>query len=209
MSRLPKVEHEGMKARRHENFPSCLRAFMPSRLFAIVVTVICFLASCSERTEKVDAITDRANTPSLRSTEVLTVISDSGVTRYRINAEELVVYDQAEVPYTDFPKGIWVEKFNTRLEVDAEIQSDYAIRYDKKKLWDLRDNVKAVNLEGEQFECDQLFWDENTEKVYSDSRIKITQKDKIIEGFGFESNQDLTKYTIRRSTGTFPMSEED
>ena len=171
-------------------------------------TAICFLASCSDRAEKVEAITDRANTPSLRAIEVLTVISDSGVTRYRINAKEWEIYDQAEVPYWDFPKGIWLEKFNTQLDVEAEIQSDYAIYYDKKRLWDLRDNVKAVNQEGEQFECDQLFWDENTETVYSDSRIKITQKDKIIEGIGFESNQSLTKYMIRRPTGIFPMSEE-
>jgi hypothetical protein len=68
--------------------------------------------------------------------------------------------------------------------------------------------VKATNLDGEHFECDQLFWDENTEKVYSDSRVKITQKDKIITGYGFESNQALTKYTIRKPEGIFPLSEE-
>jgi LPS export ABC transporter protein LptC len=174
----------------------------------VFVTVICFLASCADRPEKVEAITDRANTPSLRATEVMTVISDSGITRYRINAQEWEIYDQAEVPYHNYPKGIRFEKFNTQLDVDAEIQSDYAIHYDQKKLWDLRDNVKAVNLEGEQFECDQLFWDMNTERVYSDSRIKITQKDQIIEGVGFESNQELTNYVIRRPTGSFSMSEE-
>ena len=178
------------------------------KLLSYFVTVLCFLASCSDRPEQVGAITDRANTPSLHATEISTVISDSGVTRYRINAPEWMVYDKAEVPYWDFPKGIRLEKFNTHLDVDAEIQSDYAIYYEKKRLWDLRDSVKAVNLEGEQFECDQLFWDENTEKIYSDSRIKITQKDKIIEGYGFESNQSLTKYVIRKPIGIIPMSEE-
>ena len=187
------------------------KSFKYNYVHIIVVafaTVSCFLASCSDRPEKVEAITDRANTPSLRATEVLTVISDSGVTRYRMNAQEWVIYDQAEEPYWDFPKGIRMEKFNTQLDVDAEIESDYAIHYDKKRLWDLRDNVKAINLEGEQFECDQLFWDQNTERIYSDSRIKITQKDKIIIGYGFESNQSLTKYVIRNTEGIFPMSEE-
>jgi len=175
---------------------------------AIVVTVICFFVSCSEKPEQVGAITDRATTPSLRATEVSTVVSDSGVTRYRINTPEWAVYDKAEVPYWEFPDGIRLEKFDIKLNVDAEIQSNYAIYYDKKRLWDLRDSVKAVNLEGEHFECDQLFWDENTEKVYSDSRIKITQKDKIIIGYGFESNQSLTKYVIRKPEGIFPLSEE-
>ena len=173
--------------------------------YMVMVAVIC---SCSEKTEQVGAITDRAKTPSLRATEVSTVVSDSGVTRYRINTPEWMIYDKAEIPYWEFPEGIRLEKFDVKLNVDAEIQSNYAIYYDKKRLWDLRDSVKAVNLEGEQFECNQLFWDENTEKVYSDDSIKITQKDKIIKGYGFESNQSLTRYTIRRPIGIFPLSEE-
>ena len=179
------------------------------RKITLFVTVVCFILSCSDRPEQVDAITNRAETPSLRATEVSTVISDSGITRYRINTPEWLIYDKAEVPFWDFPQGIHLEKFDTRLNVDAEIQSNYAIYYDKKRLWDLRDSVKAVNMEGELFECDQLFWDENTEKVYSDSKIKITQKDKIITGYGFESNQALTKYVIRNPEGIFPLSEED
>ena len=175
---------------------------------AIVVTVMCFFASCSDKPEQVEAIADRAATPSLRAAEVSTVVSDSGVTRYRINTPEWMVYDKAEVPYWDFPQGIHLEKFDLNLDVEAEIQSDYAVYYDKKRLWDLRDSVKAVNLEGEQFECDQLFWDEVAERVYSDTRIKITQKDKIIIGYGFESNQSLTKYVIRKPEGIFPLSEE-
>ncbi len=189
-------------------FPESLRYNYIHMTVAIFVTVMCFFASCSDKAEHTAAITDRAKTPSLRATEVSTVVSDSGVTRYRINTPEWMVYDKAEVPYWEFPKGIHLEKFNTDLDVDAEIRSNYAIYYDKKRLWDLRDSVKAINLEGERFECDQLFWDENTEKVYSDSRIKITQKDKIIIGYGFESNQSLTKYTIRRPEGIFPLPDE-
>jgi len=169
----------------------------------------CLFFACSEKQEKVDAITDRSNTPSLRATEIITVISDSGITRYRLKTPEWLIFDQAEVPYWEFPKGIRLEKFDSRLNIDSELESNYAIYYEKKRLWDLRDSIKAVNAEGEQFECDQLFWDENTERVYSDSRIKITQKSKIIEGIGFESNQAMTQYTIQNPTGIFPITEEE
>ncbi|MDR1729971.1 MAG: LPS export ABC transporter periplasmic protein LptC [Prevotellaceae bacterium] len=174
---------------------------------AIIAAVMCFFISCAEKTEQVEAIIDRAKTPSLRATEVSTVVSDSGVTRYRMNTPEWLIYDRAEVPYWDFPQGIHLEKFDTALNVDAEIKSNYAIYYDKKRLWDLRDSVKAVNLEGEQFECNQLFWNEVSERVYSDSMIRITQKDKIIIGYGFESNQSLTRYVIRKPEGVFPLEE--
>ena len=169
----------------------------------------CLFFACAEKQEKVDAITDRSNTPSLRAMEVTSVISDSGITRYRVKTPEWLIFDQAEVPYWKFPKGIRLEKFDSQLNVDSELQSNYAIYYDKKKLWDLRDSVQAMNAIGERFECDQLFWDENAERVYSDSKIKITRKSQILEGVGFESNQDLTNYTIQNPTGTFPITEEE
>lgn len=174
---------------------------------SVLVAAVCFFASCSENVEKVDAIHDRSKTPSLRASDVMTVVSDSGITRYRVNAKEWLVYDRAAEPYWDFPKGLHLEKFDTELKVDAEIKSKYAIYYTKKKLWDLRDSVHAMNLKGENFECKRLFWDENEQRVYSDDTITIKQTDKTIVGKGFESNQSFTRYTIRKVTGMFPVSE--
>lgn len=119
------------------------------------------------------------------------------------------MFDKADTVYWDFPKGIRLEKFDEQMKVDAELQSKYAIYYKDLKLWDLRDSVVALNLEGEKFECEQLFWNQETEKVYSDGKIRITQQDKIIDGMGFESNQSLTKYTILKPVGVFPISDEE
>ena len=52
-----------------------------------------------------------------------------------------------------------------------------------------------------------LFWDEKKEKVYSDKFIQIEQEDKIIKGYGFESNQDLTEYEIKNTTGVFTIED--
>ena len=88
------------------------------------------------------------------------------------------------------------------------MKCDRAIYYNKLELWKLNDNVKAINLSGEQFLTNELFWDQKKEKVYSDSAIKIIQSDKIIEGFGFESNQTFTKYIIRHPKGVIPIDKE-
>ncbi|MBP5457357.1 MAG: LPS export ABC transporter periplasmic protein LptC [Paludibacteraceae bacterium] len=171
------------------------------------VAAVCVFASCSDGNQTVDSVTDRAKTPSLRALDVHTVISDSGVTRYRMNAGEWLVYDRAEEPYWDFPQGIYLEKFTPQLEIDAELRSKYAIYYERKKFWELHDSVHAKNLNGEQFECKSLFWDETKELVYSDDTITIKQANKTIVGKGFKSNQALTKYEIRNVMGVFPVSE--
>ena len=151
---------------------------------------------------------ERSQMPKLSATEVTTLVSDSGVTRYRVRTKEWKVFDKADDPYWDFPKGIHFDKFDPNMKVDAEIQSKVATYYTDRKLWDLKDSVHAMNLEGEHFECDQLFWDENAQKVYSKGKIKITQKDKVIYGQGFESNQTFTKYVIKKPEGVFPIEDK-
>lgn len=173
---------------------------------AFCVAAVCFF-SCSEN-ETVNAIGDRSLVPSLHAKDVATVVSDSGITRYRINTPEWFIYDKAEDPYWDFPDGLHLERFNAKLSIDAEMNAKKAIYYTKRKLWDLRDSVHALNLEGERFDCNQLFWDEDKEIVYSDDTITIHQADKKIVGKGFLSNQELTKYEIRNVMGVFPISEE-
>jgi hypothetical protein len=73
----------------------------------------------------------------------------------------------------------------------------------------LRGNVKALNLEGEQFETPLLFWDQEGQTVYSDSSIVITRETSIIQGVGFTSNETMTEYTILNPTGVFPIDEEE
>ena len=64
------------------------------------------------------------------------------------------------------------------------------------------------SLQGERFNTSELFWDQKAEKVYSDKYIRIQQKEQIITGVGFESNQNMTRYRIFNSQGEFPVEEE-
>ena len=101
----------------------------------------------------------------------------------------------------------YLEKFNLNLEADATVEADYAHYNEPAQLWTLRGHVQAMNLEGERFETPLLFWDQKTESVYSDSAIVITREASIIMGVGFRSNQEMTKYTILRPSGVFPIKE--
>lgn len=175
----------------------------------LMVLLVLVIAGCRRRDVRLraDAVTDRAAMAVLEASDVTTIISDSGVVRYRIKAQTWKVYDKADTPYWEFPDGIYLEKFNTALEPDASIESDYAFYNEPAQRWMLRGNVKALNLEGEQFETPLLFWDQKSESIYSDSSIVITREASIIQGVGFRSNQEMTKYTILRPTGIFPINE--
>jgi LPS export ABC transporter protein LptC len=167
--------------------------------------------SCTnkDKPDKIAAVANRANVPSLHAEDVSTIISDSGVSRYRISAPLWEIYDKCEHPHQLFKKGIRLERFDENLKVDANIRGDYAYFDERKQLWELDGNVKAINLQGEVFETEQLFWDEVSERIYSDKYIKITQVSHIITGIGFESNQSMTRYQIKNPQGIFPMKENE
>ncbi len=167
------------------------------------------LLSCQkeDKPEKIAAVVDRSAMPRLHATDITTVISDSGITRYRISAPTWNIYDRANQPYWEFPQGIHFERFDQNLKVDANIHSEYAKFNENEQLWELRKNVKITNIQGQLFETSQLFWNQREERFYSDSAIKITDATHIIKGIGFESNQNMTKYSIRKNQGVFPVKE--
>ncbi len=153
-------------------------------------------------------VTERTQMPVLCTDSVSTLISDSGITRYRIEAPEWLVYDKTEPPYQEFPRGIYLEQFDEDLSVQASLKADYAHYDENLQIWTLRGNVHSLNRKGEQFDTQELIWNQQEHRVWSDSAIHITRETCIIEGVGFESNEDMSKYTILHPTGVFPIKDE-
>ena len=67
--------------------------------------------------------------------------------------------------------------------------------------------MDVKNQKGERFNTELLFWDQNKQRVYSDRFIRIEQPDRVITGYGFESNQEMTIYTIYKPEGIFYVDE--
>lgn len=165
--------------------------------------------SCGGGKEPVtDAITNRDSVPVMVTRDVSTYISDSGVVRYKIIADEWEVYDRLDPSMWAFEEGIYLEKFNNDLSIEATIVADTAYYYDKQELWELRGNVHIENEQDEQFDTEHLFWNQKSKQVYSDLYIRIRQQKRIITGIGFTSNQEFTRYTIKKTQGIFPIKEE-
>lgn len=177
--------------------------------FGVMVMLLLFSSCSGKKKEFGEAITERDSLPVMDTRGVTTLVSDSGITRYRINTEEWLVFDRKSPPYWAFEKGVYLEKFDSIFQVEASIKSDTAYFYTKEELWKLIGNVDIQNLKGERFNTELLYWDQKKQRVYSDQFIRIEQPDRIITGRGFESNQQMTVYTIRQPEGIFYVDEED
>lgn len=176
----------------------------------IAVVMLFFYTACSNKNKDlVDIQYDPETVPSMNTDSVTMLVSDSGITRYKLVTENWLVFDKAKEPYWFFPKGIYIERFDSIFQVEATIKADSAWRYTDVLLWRVKGNVDIRNMEGEMFLSDELFWDEQSQRVYSDKYIEIKRGDTELKGYGFESNQQMTEYRIfRPHDGLIPFREE-
>jgi LPS export ABC transporter protein LptC len=180
-----------------------------AELAGILVVLAMFLFSCRGGSVGQSMNSEpRAQTAALITDSVTTLISDSGITRYRIESPQWLVYDKTEPPYQEFPKGIYLEQFDEDLTVKAQLKADYAYYDETAQQWTLRGNVHSMNRKGETFDTPEMHWDQKTHRVYSDTSIHIVREQSIIEGVGFDSNEEMTKYIILNPTGVFPIKDE-
>ena len=80
----------------------------------LLAVVLSLLTGCKDDgTNVVDHPTNPELVPTMTTSDVQTVISDSGHTRYRINAKLWNMYEEAKQPHWTFPKGVTCEDSTT------------------------------------------------------------------------------------------------
>ncbi len=162
--------------------------------------------SCrEERHSFVPGIADPQKSPTMTTFDVATLISDSGYTKYKIVAPVWEIYDEAQEPYWRFPDGLDLQQYDSRLRPAASMVCDSAVYFSRLRLWRLDGHIVMVNTLRDSFITAQLFWDQYHQEVRSDSFIHIVRSDRIIEGFGFRSDQNMTSYTVNLPTGIIPV----
>ena len=171
-------------------------------LFAIVV-----MTGCENDLEKVKLYSKAELIPQESAKSIKIIYSDSARVKVEITAPVLNRF-QNENPYIEMPKGLRTIFYNERLEVNSRLDAKYGIRYERDQRMEARKNVVVINENGDRLETEHLIWDERKEKLISNEFVKITTKDEIIFGNGFEANQDFSKYKIFNIKGTISLNNE-
>ncbi len=170
--------------------------------------VIALTASCGgDDGREYTANVDPENFATMTTRDVESLVSDSGITRYRIVAPLWLVYDEAREPRWRFPEGLHLERFDDFFTREATIDCDSATYFKNKELWRLDGHVAVVNTIGERFLTSQLYWDQRQQTVYSDSFIHIERADRVMEGYGFKSNQQMTRFKVNNVSAILPASQ--
>lgn len=170
----------------------------PKALFFITVlffSILFILGSCKDNTKSVvDYEYDKETMPVINTDSVSTLISDSGIIKYKVLAKTWEIYDRAKDDYWYFPKGIYLEQFDTLFNVVVSVKADTAWNFSEKKLWKLTGNVFIENHQtNDTYSSPEFYWDQQKRVVYSDSVVTINSPDGgLINASKFSSDERLT-----------------
>lgn len=176
----------------------------------IILTMVGFflLASCEGQKEHTaPAVHDRDSASMMISYGVNTLISDSGVIKYRIVTERWEVNTVRNPSRWIFEKGLFFEQFDEKFHVQSYIQCDTAYYYDQKKLWELRSRVSILTKDGLRFTSQQLFWDQASHELYSNVPSHLVTPDRTLEGTYFRSDERMIRYFVSNSRGSFEKTD--
>ena len=177
-----------------------------SLLLFVVLSVLC---ACSEQKEHTaDAINPEDSVSVMISYGINTLVSDSGVMKYRIVAEKWEVNEIKNPPRWFFPRGLFMEQFDEKFHVETYIQADTAYNYTQQKLWHLIGNVRVKTVDGLRFWSEELWWDQNRHELYSNLYSHVVTPEREIEGAYFTSDEHMRHYKVTNTKGNFIREEE-
>lgn len=177
-------------------------------ILAVLFTGTAFLSSCEKTKKEVFTELQIKDMPALSARNFETMYTDSGKVTMVMRAPLIMQYTGEEDPHTEFPEGLKLFFYDGTTVPQASLASLYARYNEKEELWELRDSVVVVSENGDILETELLYWNEPKELVWSDRFVKITGKDEIIMGTGFESDPRLTRWKIKNVSATIYINDE-
>lgn len=137
------------------------------------------------------------------------VMTENGRPSYIFEAPVVRGYTLAKEPYREFDEGVLIITFSDdSLSVkDSELRSNYAIYYENRELWEVRGDVEVRKSDGKELYTQQLFWNAQTDRIYSNVETTVVDNatEDLYVGEGFESDQKMEQWSFRKLKGRMKM----
>ncbi len=183
--------------------------FYKIKISATIFLVALFF-SCENDIKEIQDFLAEKNLPIGIAKKVYLIHTDSGYVKTKLISPLLHDFsNRTEHPYQEFPKGIEIttyDKFGDSVTLTAKYTKTYA----KTQISEVKGNVIITNhKEKSKLFTEQLFWDQNTHYIYTEKPFKLITKTDTLKGVGFESNEDLSKVTMKNFSGIVYINESN
>jgi LPS export ABC transporter protein LptC len=188
-------------------------------LAILTLTAAILLGGCDTGTNTKDTASagPRKQNPE-EGWQIESLMSESGKVKGKLRAPYMLRYQKSDSPYAEFPRSLHVDFFKDSVEpgkpigdsiiVESRMDAKYGKYLQNQNKVFLRDSVVVKNiLKGDTLYCKELWWDQATQKFFTDKPVEIYTKEKILFGTGMEADQNFRWYTITHLTGSSLMNQ--
>jgi len=157
------------------------------------------MSGCSE--EKVQPSVDKSLTekelPSQEGWDSQLNFTEEGKLRAILYYRHMTMYEDRKETLLE---GVKIDFYNQN-EIHSSTLTSLKGRVDdkSKNMWAI-DSVVCVNDSGVILTTDELMWRHKDKKIVSDKFVTIISPKEKIQGYGFESDQNLRNYVIYKIT---------
>jgi len=173
---------------------------MQKILYITILFISLVFISCDDKFEPPKSDLSSEDIPVQESWNSTVTFSDSGFVKAILKAGHISAF--SDKGYTLIDSGAVVD-FYKNGEIVSTLSGKRGKVEDVSKDIEIFDSVRVVNKTGSELKTSKLLWKNKTQKVYSDVFVRITTPKEIIEGIGFESDQNLGNYKIYQVSGVF------
>jgi len=159
--------------------------------------------------DEVLSYSDVDSPPSRTTFKVTYTYTDSGRVSNVLKAGKVLRFDTNDSTYSLIQDGFQLTFFDSRGEFDGKLTAMNGYIRGDNALMIARDSVVFVNRLGEELLTEELTWEQDSSKVYTDKFVTINRSETVLYGTGLESDENFTNYIIKDPTGEFFIDEEE
>ena len=135
------------------------------------------------------------------ATNVEGYMSNTGRMKAKLKAPSMLRYQDSSSRVV-FPKTLHVDFFNDSTRIDNQLDAHYAEYYEGKSQVFLKDSVRVYNNAKDTLFCQELWWDQNLQKFYTDKPVRVHRPDIIMIGVGLSAPQDFKTFEMYNLTNS-------
>ncbi len=171
--------------------------------------VVCVLLGCKNDLDQLAEVDMDAAAPDRVTTRAEYFYSDSGIVRNRLRAGRVEEFMSENRQRTEMSEGVELVFFGPDGEQGSTLTARKGLIKPRKNRMEVKDNVVFTNARGERLETEHLVWSQDSDRVWTDQPVKIIRSQDILYGQGLDANEDFSRYTIRKLTGTLYVDPGD
>jgi LPS export ABC transporter protein LptC len=164
--------------------------------------------SCTNEIEEINSLADITEQPLQTSFNATYDYTEDGALKNRLIATRLDRYggEDARIVVSE---GFKVFIYDSLGNFAAELTAIDGVFEPDKKMMVARNNVELINKDGDQLNTEELIWDQDSAKIYTDQLVKITNDDGVIYGEdGMIADEKFEDYELIGMTGDIYVDDE-